>query len=283
MLELKPRPAVNPSRGRRDAENKQPRRLLLALGLLLVALIAIVIRDQDFWFGSDDTIADAGVTTPVVVPQKPASSSVANPAKSTPVATTAARKPISAAKAAAQTTSVSKEADSSAITATRTVLPPLDVEVVAGDSHRTIRPGNNATKLEIAKPGSTGSSTLARATNAAEREQISAGMGSYVANYPPLAQHMNVEGSVVLQALISAEGIIENLHVLGGPAILATAAQQAVREWRFKPVIQNGQAVETKAMITVNFTIKVADDASKDQLASSMPLRYSYTYDRASR
>jgi TonB family protein len=284
MLELNPRPAVSPSRDRRDAGNKQARRLLIALALLLIALIAIVMRDQDFWFGADDTIADSDVTDTAVAPQKPASIPVANAARSIRPATTAVRKPIVSAKTAAeQATSVPKASNSSAITATRTVLPPLDVEVVAGDSHRTIRPGSNTTKLEINRPGYTGSSALARATNAAEREQIPAGMGSYEANYPPLAQHMNVEGSVVLQALISAEGMIENLRVLGGPAILATAAQQAVREWKFKPVIQNGQAVETKAMITVNFTIKVADNASKDELASSMPLRYSYTYDGASR
>ena len=83
------------------------------------------------------------------------------------------------------------------------------------------------------------------------------------ASYPMLAQHMNVQGSVVLQALISAEGIMQDLRVLSGPAILGSAAQQAVREWRFKPVVQNGQAVETKAKITVNFTIKVADNAAR--------------------
>jgi hypothetical protein len=58
--------------------------------------------------------------------------------------------------------------------------------------------------------------------------------------------------------------------VLSGPAILASAAQQAVREWRFKPVLQNGSAVETKARITVNFTIKVADNTGTT-LAQSRP------------
>ena len=55
---------------------------------------------------------------------------------------------------------------------------------------------------------------------------------------------------------------IENLSVLSGPAILATAAQQAVRQWRFKPYLQNGQPVETKTRITVNFSIRVADNPS---------------------
>jgi protein TonB len=78
---------------------------------------------------------------------------------------------------------------------------------------------------------------------------------------------MNVQGAVVLQALIAADGSIENLHVMSGPTILASAAQQAVREWRFKPVFQNGQAVETRATITVNFTIKVADSSPNTTIA----------------
>jgi outer membrane biosynthesis protein TonB len=41
------------------------------------------------------------------------------------------------------------------------------------------------------------------------------------------------------------------------------AAQQAVRQWRFKPYLQNGQPVETKARITVNFSIKVSDNPAK--------------------
>jgi len=78
---------------------------------------------------------------------------------------------------------------------------------------------------------------------------------------------MNVQGSVVLQAVISTDGAIQNLQVLKGPAILARAAEQAVREWKFKPIMQNGQAVESKATITVNFTIKVADNAAETTVA----------------
>jgi protein TonB len=70
-----------------------------------------------------------------------------------------------------------------------------------------------------------------------------------------------VQGSVVLQAVVGTDGSIENLRVLSGPAVLATAAQQAVRQWRFKPYLQNGQPVETKARIIVNFTIRISDDA----------------------
>jgi protein TonB len=74
-------------------------------------------------------------------------------------------------------------------------------------------------------------------------------------SYPMLARQMKVQGAVILQALISADGTIQDLKVLSGPAILASAAQEAVRQWRFKPYLQNGVPVETEAKITVNFTI----------------------------
>jgi len=80
---------------------------------------------------------------------------------------------------------------------------------------------------------------------------------------------MNVQGSVVLQAVISADGVVQNMKVLSGPAILASAAEQAVSEWRFKPIMQHGQAVESKAKITVNFSIKVADSSTTDTVAET--------------
>jgi protein TonB len=66
---------------------------------------------------------------------------------------------------------------------------------------------------------------------------------------------MKVEGSVILLALIGRDGMIQDLRVLSGPPILANAAQEAVRQWHFKPHYQGHEAVDTQARITVNFTI----------------------------
>jgi len=74
-------------------------------------------------------------------------------------------------------------------------------------------------------------------------------------DYPLLARQMKVEGSVILQVLIGRDGLIQNLHVLSGPPILASAAEEAVKQWHFKPHYQGADAVETQAKITVNFTI----------------------------
>lgn len=180
--------------------------------------------------------------------QAPAASSVLAPVK----------KQV-AKRVAEKAAAVETPANAGIVTSNRTVLPPLAVEVIAGDSHRTIHPGSNAIKVEI--PGS--GTTTGPTTNVAELQRMSPGIATTIDQsgnaYPLLAQRARVEGSVVLQALIGADGVIQDLRVLSGPSILAPAAQQAVRQWRFRPYLLNGQPVETKANITVNFTIKVSD------------------------
>jgi len=88
-------------------------------------------------------------------------------------------------------------------------------------------------------------------------------------NYGILIGTKGYTGNTVSGCFIGTDGTIEDLHVLSGPAILAAAAQQAVREWHFKPVVQNGQRVETMAKIVVNFSIRVADNSEKTTLAES--------------
>jgi TonB family protein len=263
MLELKPKATVSGSQARVAAESSQPRRLMLALVLLLVALAGVLVKDWQFWFGPEPSLLDSDSAQPKVASKAVAKSTpaIANPASSAPAQT--AKKQIPAAKTAAEP----KPAETPVVATKRTVLPPLDVEVVAGDRHSKIHPGSNASKVEIANPDAAASADFAAATNAAERERMSTETAP--ATYPLLAQHMKVQGSVVLQAIISADGVVQDVRVVSGPTILASAARQAVREWRFKPVLQNGQPVETKADITVNFTIKVADSSEKTTLAES--------------
>jgi periplasmic protein TonB len=72
--------------------------------------------------------------------------------------------------------------------------------------------------------------------------------------YPPLARSARIQGVVVLQATIGKDGRIENLHVLSGHPMLAPAAIEAVRQWRYRPYILNGEPVEVETEITVNFS-----------------------------
>ncbi len=75
--------------------------------------------------------------------------------------------------------------------------------------------------------------------------------------YPALSRQMRVEGSVLLQAFVAPDGGISDLRVLSGNPILASAAVNAARQWRFAPYMQNGRPVATQAKIVINFTIKV--------------------------
>jgi TonB family protein len=273
MLEVTPRTEVA-TRPQAGITTKQPRRLQIALVLLLVALAVVLVKDRDFWFGPSEALdSDDGSSESVAKTDSPASP--ANTKSSKAPEQTSASKHLSA-KASTQpaiTAPAHQEvADTNSPVVNRAVLPPLDVEVVAGDKHSTIHPGSNIAKVEIS-----GNSNHAPAaptseaglpTNAAELNRLPSPaipelQQTINSNLPILGQHSKVEGSVVLQAIVGIDGNIENLRVVSGPSILSSAAQQAVREWRFKPYLQNGQAVETKARITVNFSIRVSDNPAK--------------------
>jgi len=73
--------------------------------------------------------------------------------------------------------------------------------------------------------------------------------------YPPLARNARVQGQVVLTAIISRDGTIQDLRVLSGHPLLIQAALDAVRQWRYKPYLLNGEAVEVETTVTVNFIL----------------------------
>ncbi|HWY21436.1 MAG TPA: energy transducer TonB [Candidatus Acidoferrum sp.] len=73
--------------------------------------------------------------------------------------------------------------------------------------------------------------------------------------YPSLARSARIQGQVLLQAVISKQGAIENLRVLAGHPMLVPAAIEAVRQWRYRPYVLNNEAVEVETQITVNFSL----------------------------
>jgi TonB family protein len=256
-------------RSRRPEEPTQQRMMVVALTLLLLALGFALYRDRDFWFPETQEAVDQSQDQPQVQTQvQPAPPVVAVP-------DSPAHKNSRGAKAKPKADARTEApADTSAppVTAIRTVLPPLEVEVVAGNVHRMLRPGTNSVRVDV-QPGSPPSSvadapaandatdTAANlTTEAAEHVQISSDTAEIVSrpvkpSYPLLARQMKVQGSVILQALISRNGVIQDLRVLSGPPILASAAQEAVKQWHFKPHLQGTEPVETQTRITVNFTI----------------------------
>ena len=71
--------------------------------------------------------------------------------------------------------------------------------------------------------------------------------------YPQMARIAHIQGNVVLQATISKTGTVENLRAMQGHPILIQAALDAVRQWKYKPYILNGEPVEVETTIKVQF------------------------------
>jgi len=74
-------------------------------------------------------------------------------------------------------------------------------------------------------------------------------------NYPPLARQTRISGTVRLHAIISKDGSVQQLEVLSGHPLLVQAALDAVRQWRYRPTLLNGEAVEVDTTIDVIFSL----------------------------
>ena len=222
----------------------QRKRMLIALAILLLALVAVIAKDWDFWFPPKVESAES-----IALRKAKAVAEAAN----APAPVTREKKP-----------SKGEEIPAAPLTATteRTALPPLEVEVVAGNRSVNVAGKNPAIHVDVGTgatsgvtaPSGVGSSAAGGGVQISRQAAQNVTV-SVPPDYPLLARQMKVQGVVSLQALIARDGTIQELQILSGPEILATAAREAVKQWHFKPYLQNGQPVETQARITVNFTI----------------------------
>jgi len=240
-------------------EQKQRRQMLMALGLLLCALVLVIVRDKDFWFPPAQIAQTTLAPAPKVAAQTQA-------APQTPKVVT--HKAAKATPKPAETIVAENSAPVMPVVTNRAVLPPLEIEVIAGNRRQAVQDKNNSIGLDMGSAGSsepaTAPTTNEVVSNASqsttEHVHLSTDTAHVVThpvepNYPMLAKEMKVQGSVVLEAMIGKDGKIQDLRSVSGPSILSSAAREAVQQWRFKPYLQAGQAVETVAKITVNFTI----------------------------
>jgi TonB family protein len=74
--------------------------------------------------------------------------------------------------------------------------------------------------------------------------------------YPPIAKKAHVEGTVVLKALIGKDGSMKSLVVLSGPAMLQNSALDAVRQWKYKPYLLNGEPVEVTTKVNIVYSLE---------------------------
>jgi periplasmic protein TonB len=73
--------------------------------------------------------------------------------------------------------------------------------------------------------------------------------------YPPIAKTAHVSGTVVLHAIIARNGMIQQLQFVPGPPLLMQSAMAAVKQWRYRPTMLNGQPVEVDTTIDVVFSL----------------------------
>lgn len=250
-----------------ENDQRQRRRMVIALVMLLVALGLVLIKDRDFWFpapeATDSEVVDD--STPAEETAQPAA-----PANTTasPVSPRIRKRPPTPPVGGRVTEQAPPPPPA---VVSRAVLPPLRVEVVAGDQHQLVRPGSPSVKVELQNgaPGQIASQAphapipvpdSAPVTTSGESVQMSTDTRQALTRpvrpaYPLLARQMKVQGAVILLVDIDKDGSIQALQILSGPAILADAAREAVKQWRFKPYLQNGVPIETQAKVTVDFMI----------------------------
>jgi periplasmic protein TonB len=242
---------------------KQRRRMLLAMAVLLVAVVIVLVKDRELWFASGADSESSNQNSQSATPSAPGPIPSIPPAE-TATPTVAAPSSVKKRPTPRVSSAPGDAATAPMISATdRAVLPPLDVEVVAGNRRQALAASNSSVKVEMQPAPGAGepiASTSVPEGNADAQVSLSSNIAERVTrpvqpSYPLLAKQMKVQGAVVLQALIDKTGHIEDLHVVSGPTILAAAAREAVKQWHFKPYYQAGLAVETEARITVNFTI----------------------------
>jgi len=135
--------------------------------------------------------------------------------------------------------------DDKGVDAVVSTLSSLDRTAGAGES-----PKSNSTPPE-ASAGSPDS----------KRVQVASGVTSgllikkVAPFYPQEARTNFIQGTVVLQADINREGDIVNLELMDGPIELVGSAVHAVRQWKYKPYLLNGEAVAVRTTIQVNYTL----------------------------
>jgi protein TonB len=103
--------------------------------------------------------------------------------------------------------------------------------------------------------------TLPKPVPTVQRVRVSAGVSNgrliyrVEPTYPPLAQQAHIQGAVVLVALIDKGGNVQSLQVVSGHPLLVRAAIDAVKQWRYQPLLVNGQPIEVETTVTVNFRV----------------------------
>jgi protein TonB len=86
-------------------------------------------------------------------------------------------------------------------------------------------------------------------------EAIGAVASKTAPEYPMVARQLKLEGTVEIEAMISEQGTVEEVKVVSGNPVLTKAASEAVKKWKFTPVLVGGKPVKAVAPLTINFKL----------------------------
>lgn len=73
--------------------------------------------------------------------------------------------------------------------------------------------------------------------------------------YPTLAKQARIQGDVVVDSVIDAQGRVTQMRVVSGSPLLVEAAMQALAQWRYQPTLLNGQPVDVEMLVTMHFQL----------------------------
>lgn len=170
------------------------------------------------------------------------------PAAAAPTPSVAAATPPPAGTATAK--------PSDAATARTSTVPPgtSEAESARSDLHARTRPVPTRPEL-VEEPETPLTPDQANAVRVPASVMQSNLVVSRLAVYPDLARANHVEGSVVVETIISKGGMVDHVHAIKGDPTLRSAAEEAVRRWRYRPYVVNGVPVEVATTATVDFKL----------------------------
>jgi protein TonB len=116
-------------------------------------------------------------------------------------------------------------------------------------------PGSNGDRAVIPEPPRPEISRPPHATKMSEGVMAAMLIHRIDPAYPAIAKAAHISGSVHLHAIIAKDGTVRELEVVDGNVLLAQAAKAAVQNWRYRPTLLSGEAVEVETYITVNFVL----------------------------
>jgi len=92
--------------------------------------------------------------------------------------------------------------------------------------------------------------------------------------YPQLAKQARIQGTVRFTALIGKDGRVQNLQLVSGHPLLVAAAQEAVKQWVYKPTFFNGEPVEVVTLVDVSFVLPAKEGKDRDRASAGLGLRF---------